>query len=161
MNAVWACPCPWASDPRPVGKIPAMNAVVISPMHIGDHPEAIALWRATEGLGDAPTEATLARFLERNAGFSQVAREGAVVVGALLASFDGIRGYFYRLAVAASHRRRGIGQGLVEAALSALRQAGADRVNLHLFADNVAAHAFWSTVGWRPDPKIEFWTRRW
>ena len=54
----------------------------------------------------------IARFLERNPGLSFVARDNGQLVGVVLCSHDGRRGYIDQLAVRKSHRRQGIGKGL-------------------------------------------------
>lgn len=136
-------------------------SAVIRIFTIADLPAATALWQATAGLGDTPAPAQLARFLDRNPGLSQAAVVEGRLVGCLLASFDGIRGYLYRLAVEPTQRRRGVARALVAAAVDALRAAGADRCNLHTYLDNADAHAFWPQVGWRHDPRVAFWSRRW
>lgn len=122
--------------------------LAIRALALEDHAACVALWRATEGLGDAPSAAQLEAFLARNPGFSQVATADGRIVGAVLASFDGIRGMLYRAAVDRGHRRHGIGAALVEAVSARLRAAGAVRINLHVFASNTAAVGFWSAQGW-------------
>jgi ribosomal protein S18 acetylase RimI-like enzyme len=46
------------------------------------------------------------------------------IVGALMAGFDGVRGWLYHLAVAPEFRRRGFATGLVRAAEDRLRKLG-------------------------------------
>lgn len=112
------------------------------------------LWGDTEGLGDVPSPESLARFLQRNGGYSRVVLADGRVVGALLASFDGIRGYFYRLAVDRAWRRQGLASLLVRDATRLLREAGADRINLHLFETNQKGLAFWKSQGWEIYPNL-------
>ncbi|HEY6867139.1 MAG TPA: GNAT family N-acetyltransferase, partial [Candidatus Eisenbacteria bacterium] len=81
---------------------------VISDFTPSDISEVLDLWRRTEGIGlfgDDP--AVIAGCLERSPGLSFVAREGGVLVGAVLGTHDGRRAYLHHLAVAPSHRRRG------------------------------------------------------
>ena len=132
---------------------------LIRALEVGDHGACCALWRNTEGIGDAPSAAALTAFLGRNPGLSPLACVDGQVVGALLVSFDGIRGYFYRLAVARDWRRRGLASALVDHALAALHDAGADRINLHLFGHNAAAAAFWRRSGWEPYAGLETWRK--
>lgn len=122
--------------------------VSIRPLVRDDHAACDALWRATEGLGPAPTPAQLGNFLARNPDFSQVAIVDGRIVGVLLVSFDGIRGYFYRAAVDRAQRHQGIGTSLIAAAAERLDAAGAVRINLHVFASNTAAIGFWHAQGW-------------
>ncbi len=135
--------------PPVAGDAPADHAALhIRPMLPSDYAACHALWTATENLGDAPDATRFARFLALNPGFSQVAEVEGRVIGALLASFDGIRGYFYRAAVDRAWRRHGTGTALVAAALAAQQQAGALRVNLHIFDHNQPGLDFWSVQGW-------------
>ena len=54
--------------------------------------------------------------------------DAGLIVGAVIAGWDGWRGNIYRLAVDAGHRRRGIGLQLVRAAEQYLHDCGVRRV---------------------------------
>lgn len=131
----------------------------LRPLTVDDYAGCIAVWTTTEGIGDAPDANRFTAFVTRNAGFSQVAVAEDRVVGVLLASYDGIRGYFYRLAVDRAWRRHGLASALVAAAMMALRQAGAQRINLHIFGDNAQAQVFWRSQGWSDYKNLETWHR--
>ncbi len=115
-----------------------------------DYDGAIALWRASEGIGlsDADLAENLARYLERNRGLSFVAYEGARLVGAVLCGHDGRRGYLHHMAVAPEYRRRNVGQRLAEKCLRGLKANGFSRCHLFVHRDNHAALAFWRRTGW-------------
>lgn len=123
-----------------------MNIRVFEPE---DHPQARGLWDATEGVGlsDADSFENIRRFLERNPGLSFVAVDNQVVVATILCGHDGRRGLIHHLAVAPTHRRRGLGRALVRLALAALRQVGIQKCHLLVFDQNVAGRAFWDRVG--------------
>jgi N-acetylglutamate synthase len=116
-----------------------------------DHAAVTALWRASEGVGLGPDdgEMELAAFLARNPGLSLVALDeaGARLVGAALCGHDGRRGHIYHLAVAASHRRGGLGRAIVAACLTGLERQGIHRAQVSVFATNDAAKAFWARMG--------------
>jgi ribosomal protein S18 acetylase RimI-like enzyme len=83
-----------------------------------------------------------------------VADADGVIVGALIAAWDGWRGNMYRLAVRHEDRRRGIGLALVRAGEAHLRRQGAARVTaLVAYGDEVAAE-FWESAGYPPDRQI-------
>ncbi|MGH2902746.1 MAG: GNAT family N-acetyltransferase [Solirubrobacteraceae bacterium] len=83
-----------------------------------------------------------------------VADADGVVVGALIAAWDGWRGNMYRLAVHSEHRRRGIGLALVRAGEEHLRRQGARRITaLVAYEDEVAA-TFWESAGYPRDREI-------
>ncbi len=115
----------------------------------GDVESALALWAASEGVGQGPgdSEAGVRRFLARNPGLSFVAVEGAAIVGAILGSDDGRRGFIYHLAVAPSARRRGIATALARRCLDGLQRAGLERCQVFVFAENAAARSFWHAMG--------------
>jgi len=135
-------------------------ACTVRPLTVADHAACARVWRACVGLGAAPDARRLADFLARNPGYSQVALVDEEVIGVILASFDGIRGYLYRLAVDPTQRRRGVASTLVAAARDALRAAGVSHVNFHLFADNLPARAFWQTHDFAPFLGLEMWSLR-
>lgn len=117
------------------------------------------LWAASEGLGAGPgdTPEAVTRFLARNPELSLVAEEGGAIVAAVLCGHDGRRGQIYHLAVARSHRRRGIGEEIVRRCASALGAAGIERVLIRVQAENAGAREFWARVGGRfRDDLVEF-----
>ena len=115
-----------------------------------DYDEVIALWRASEGivLREVDERPAIERFLTRNAGLSYVACDGDRLVGAILCGTDGRRGYLQHLAVASTHRRRGIGRRLVTCALASLVARGIMKCHLMVLPDNANALAFWKAAGW-------------
>jgi len=133
----------------------------VSPVIVADYADCVALWRDTENIGDIHSRAAFTAFVTRNQGFPQIARADGRVVGVLLVSFDGIRGYFYRLAVTRAWRRHGIASALVAQAIAALRAAGSDRINLHVFASNAPAIGFWAGYGFSRHDGLDCWSRSW
>jgi N-acetylglutamate synthase len=115
-----------------------------------DYDAVMALWRATEGLTlrDVDSREGITRYLARNPGLSFVARDGGQLVGAVLAGTDGRRGYLQHLAVAPSHRRRGVGRALAERAVEALEALGIAKCHLMVRQDNAQARLFWARLGW-------------
>jgi putative acetyltransferase len=51
--------------------------------------------------------------------------------------------------VAASHRRRGIGRGLLDAAVGWARESGVRKLELHVLPHNTAAIALYEGFGFR------------
>ena len=115
-----------------------------------DYDAVVRLWEATEGVGlnESDTRPAIESYLVRNPNLSFVAFDAGAIVGAVLCGHDGQRGYLHHLAVAESHRGRGLGKGLVEACLARLRQLGIQKCNIFLYADNIAGEAFWKHNGW-------------
>ncbi len=127
-----------------------MMSVVIQEMSVNDYDEVRALWESSDGIeiGDIDSRQDILRFLERNPGLSFVAREGGELVGVVLCSHDGRRGYIDQLAVRSSHRRQGIGRSLVARCLFHLMRLGIRRWNLFVLEDNQPAISFWQALGW-------------
>jgi ribosomal protein S18 acetylase RimI-like enzyme len=117
---------------------------------MADYDAAIALWSCEEGIeiceGDSREE--MAEFLKRNPGLSQVAEVDGEIGGVALCSHDGRRGWIYHLAVAPAHRRRKVGQQLLDACVNGLRDAGLKRAIILVAGDNPGGHEFWLRNGW-------------
>jgi putative acetyltransferase len=127
-------------------------------MTAGDLEAALRLWVETEGVGlnESDTPERLRAFLDRNPGLSLVVRDGPRLVGAVLCSHDGRRGYLHHLAVRPEYRGRGLGRQMVQRCLAALAALGIPKCVIFLFADNEPGERFWSRCGWseRGDLKL-------
>ena len=132
------------------GELRRWKKVEVLPFEPQDYEQVMALWQETEGitLREVDSRDWILAYLARNPGLSFVARDGDVLVGAVLAGTDGRRGYLQHLAVALSYRGRGVGRGLAERVLEALSGAGIAKCHLMVRAENEAAKAFWQHVGW-------------
>ena len=115
-----------------------------------DYDAAIALWSGVEGVeiceGDSREE--IAEYLKRNPGLSRVAEAGGEIVGVALCGHDGRRGWIYHLAVANSHRGKGVGKLLLDACVNGLRDIGLPRAIILVAGDNPQGHEFWLRNGW-------------
>jgi ribosomal protein S18 acetylase RimI-like enzyme len=111
---------------------------------------ALELWRRVEhiGLSAADDHASLARFLDRNPGFSQVAVHAGDLIGAVLCGHDGRRGYIHHLAVDPQHRLAGVGRALLERCLERLRRAEIQKCHAFVFQGNPFGDLFWQPEGW-------------
>jgi len=126
------------------------GAVTTREFVIDDYDDAIALWSGLEGIeiceGDSREEMT--EYLRRNPGLSRVAEADGKIVGVALCGHDGRRGWIYHLAVAPTHRRRKVGQHLLDACVNGLRASGLKRAIILVAGDNPAGHEFWLRNGW-------------
>ena len=77
-----------------------------------------------------------------------IARDNGVVIGSVIAGYDGYRGHINRVAVLKSHRRQGVGVLLVRAAEARLRALGCRKINLQIRAANQAVAAFYRSLGY-------------
>lgn len=88
-----------------------------------------------------------------------VAISGAVLVGAVIAGFDGVRGWIYHLAVLPEWRRRGIATSLVRSAESALAALGCSKVNLQVRATNAEVIGFYQSLGFLIEERVSMGRR--
>lgn len=122
----------------------------IRKMTIRDYDEVFALWSVSDGVGlaEGDSRADIRKFVRRNPGLSFVAAEAKQILGAILASHDGRRGFLYHLAVVPGQRRKGIGRRLVTRALSALKSAGIPKCHIVVLSRNRSGLRFWRAIGW-------------
>ena len=121
----------------------------VRPMTMEDYDHVIELWRNTDGivLSDTDEREPMERFLNRNPELSLVAEHGDEVIGAVLGSHDGRRGYLHHLAVRADFRRRGIGSALVQRCADLLSREAIVKCNVFILESNEEGIAFWEHNG--------------
>jgi ribosomal protein S18 acetylase RimI-like enzyme len=121
-----------------------------------DRPQLVQLWGAV--FPDDPPRNAPARMIDGKLGHHPelllVAEEAGLIVGAVIAGFDGVRGWIYHLAVAPAHRRRGIATRLMRAAAGGLRGLGCAKINLQVRAENAGAVAFYRALGYVIEERI-------
>lgn len=118
-----------------------------------DYPAVGDLWQITarSGLPEDELRATLAH----GPNLLLVAEDGdAAIVGVVLGTFDGRRGWIHRLAVHPDHRRSGLATALVTELERRLVLRGAARINLLVMPDNASGLAFWQRLGYLPRPDV-------
>jgi ribosomal protein S18 acetylase RimI-like enzyme len=81
------------------------------------------------------------------------------LVGAVMAGFDGVRGWLYHLAVSPEHRRRGVATALVRAAETRLSALGCPKVNLQVRATNQEVIAFYRRLGYSVEERVSMGRR--
>ena len=84
---------------------------------------------------------------------------GEDLVGAVMAGFDGVRGWIHHLAVAPERRRRGFATQLVRAAERGLHALGCTKVNLQVRATNAEVVAFYRTLGYGVEERVSMGRR--
>lgn len=116
-----------------------------------DYPAVVRLWRDV-GTGVVPEEEIRGALQHAPDLFLIAEAADAAVVGVVLGTFDGRRGWIHRLAVRPDHRRAGLATRLVEHVEQRLVALGAPRINLLVLPDNSQALLFWQSRGYIAHP---------
>jgi len=86
--------------------------------------------------------------------------EGGRVVGSVLATHDGRKGWINRLAVDAALRKRGLGAFLVREAEGWLESRGMDILACLIEDDNAVSMAVFEKLGYKKHPEIIYFAKR-
>jgi len=128
-----------------------MASFSIRIMKIEDYEAVIRLWSNIQGMGMRSmddSQAGIERFLKRNPKTCFVAEKDGQILGVILSGHDGRRGYIYHAAVLPDLRGQGIGKGLLNHAIAALKTEGIHKAGLLVFASNKIGNTFWESQGW-------------
>jgi ribosomal protein S18 acetylase RimI-like enzyme len=110
----------------------------------------LGLWVAAGGPSSvSDTHEGLSRLLARDPDALLVGESGGVVIGSLIASWDGWRGSFYKLVVHPEYRRRAIATGLLREGERRLRAQGAVRLTAIVVDEDDIAMGFWKAAGYQ------------
>ena len=140
----------------------SVTDIAVSPFDDASHREqVVALWKSVFGYETAHNDPHLSidRKIAANDGLFLVAVSGVTVVGTIMAGYDGHRGWIYSLAVAPSHRHRGIGSQLVAQAERELAERGCVKINLQILEGNEGTVAFYERLGFAVEPRISMGKR--
>lgn len=132
----------------------------IRPFHPNDTEAVIALWRACDLIRpwNDPRK-DIARKLEVRPDLFLVACDRADIVGAVMAGYEGHRGWINYLAVAPDRRRRGVGRSLMRRAEELLLAAGCPKINLQIRGANHDVAAFYRAIGYSIDEVVSMGKR--
>lgn len=109
----------------------------------------LALWQlARVHPGHTDDVQSLQRLVRHDAGALLVATADGLIVGSVIAAWDGWRGTIYRLAVLPAWRRQGLGRRLIAAAEKRLADIGAVRIQAIVVEADAHAAGFWRASGW-------------
>ncbi|MGK5742386.1 GNAT family N-acetyltransferase [Micromonospora sp. URMC 103] len=117
-----------------------------------DYDAVVRLW--TSAGREVVPRAELEAKLLRDPQLFLVAVAGETVVGVVLGTYDGRRGWILRLAVDPTHRRQGIATRLVADLEAGFAALGCPRVNLLVMPEDTAALRFWQALGYLPFPDV-------
>ena len=134
---------------------------MIRPATAADVDAVLALWEAARSpASTTPDDAEVVNTLmEHDENALIVSDEDGLIVGAVIAGWDGWRGNVYRLAVRPDRRRRGTASLLVAAAHEHLYNQGCRRVTALVGKDESEAQQLWRALGYEFDSGIARWVR--
>ena len=138
--------------------------MTIRPLKIKDYDELIALWgrsglKSLRPHGRDSREA-FARQLESGVQIVLGLEQDGQLIGAIVATHDGRKGWINRLVIDPDHRRQGHGQRLIAAAEAVLKEQGM-RVIACLIEDwNEASLALFQKEGYLFDDHILYLSKR-
>lgn len=132
-----------------------MPELVFRPYAAGDFTAVTSLWEAA-GLhpSQADTPDAMARKQLRDPELFLLAVDGARVVGTVMGSYDGRRGWINKLAVLPDRAGQDIGGRLMAEVERRLKALGAPKVNLLIEPDNAGVVAYYERRGYATDALI-------
>jgi N-acetylglutamate synthase-like GNAT family acetyltransferase len=122
-----------------------------------DITSVLDLWETADGpasVSDTPEGLSCLLAGDRDA--LLLAERGGLVVGSLIAAWDGWRGSFYKLVVHPEHRRKGFATALLHEGERHLQTRGADRLTAIVAEDDPVATGFWQTAGYERQQQARF-----
>lgn len=125
-----------------------------------DADSVVALWHACalmRAWNDPRKD--ISRKLGVNPEMFLVAELEGVIVGTVMAGYEGHRGWINYLGVHPEHRRKGIARALMEAAEEKLRAVGAPKINLQVRETNSEVLEFYRRIGYTRDPVVSLMKR--
>jgi ribosomal protein S18 acetylase RimI-like enzyme len=132
-------------------------------MSLDDYDAVTRLWTeaglAYRSLGrDQPDNIRVE--MERGTAVFLVAESGGDLVGVVLGTHDGRRGWINRLAVAPAYRRRGIAGRLVREVESRVEALGIEIVAALIESENEGSLGFFQAIDYVHNPEIEYVSKR-
>jgi len=128
-----------------------------------DCQEVLDLWGNTPGIylhknGEDSFDGITA-YLERNPGFSFVAKHNGKIIGAVMCGHDGRRGFIYHLAVDTQFREIGIGRTLLQMSLNQLQKSNIKKCVLFILKENTAGEAFYKSLQWYEEDIVKIFAK--
>lgn len=118
---------------------------------IDDYDKLVPFWKTNYFVNEHDSFERFKLFLEKNPGLSILTEENGNIVGSVLGSYDGRRGYIQKLVVDMAHRRKGLGQELMQRVIKKLKAAGVTYISLNVEGDLVS---FYEKCGFKKTQQV-------
>jgi ribosomal protein S18 acetylase RimI-like enzyme len=137
--------------------------VVIRKMNISDYDSLITLWKE----GDIPyrpkgrdSKKNIRWQLQQSTSFYFVAEDKGKIVGAILGTHDGRKGWINRLIITSSYRQKGIAKRLIEEVELCLEAIGINIVACLIEDWNTASMQVFQQLGYTKHTDIFYFSKR-
>jgi ribosomal protein S18 acetylase RimI-like enzyme len=136
------------------------SEIEIRPFRPDETDAVVALWEACDLIRpwNDPRK-DIERKLRVDPELFLVAVEEELVVGAVMAGYEGHRGWINYLAVEPGRRRQGLGRELMATAERLLAERGCPKINLQVRSENADVIAFYGALGYRRDEVVSLGKR--
>ena len=137
-----------------------MAQVIVRAFREADEARVIELWMfggLLKPWNDPKKD--IARKLKVQRELFLVAELEGLVVGVVMAGYEGHRGWVNYLAVDIGQRRRGIGTALMRDVERRLKLLGCPKINLQIRRENAAVQAFYAAIGFSEDASVSMGKR--
>jgi ribosomal protein S18 acetylase RimI-like enzyme len=127
----------------------------IRPYQLDDEQQVIELWHRCDlvvSWNDPKRDIELKLRVQPH--LFLVAAIGQLIVGSIMAGYEGHRGWINYLAVSPDYQRKGIGSLMMKTAEAELKKLGCPKINLQLRATNKSVIAFYEKMGFADDHVI-------
>lgn len=126
----------------------------------GEAEAVLAFWKeSAEGTSISDDARGVARLVERDPDALILALADGLIVGSVIAGWDGWRASLYRLAVLPSHRRRGISTALLRAAEERFAALGGRRADAMVLEANETGRRLWAAAGYEREERWRRWVK--
>ena len=136
---------------------------MIRDLQVTDYDALVSLWERG-GLPYRPdgrdARASIAREIHGDASVFLAAEHEGDLIGAVLGTHDGRKGWINRLVVAPERRREGIARALVEAVVERLSEKGIRIVTCLIEDWNGVSATFFESLGFVRHEEIAYYSRR-
>lgn len=89
-----------------------------------DYPNLVSFWKENYFVNEVDNIDRFKIFLDKNPGLSVLMEDKGVIIGTVLGSFDGRRGYLQKVVTDKNTRHKGVGKQLVGEVIKRLRALG-------------------------------------